>query len=211
MHTFMNIDFKQYHAEYAKYTHVFECMECWDFLSFSNLDRGKIRLREHILNYHGTKEVRHGSVRKVEDYICWKVVNEDNTEMSNHGSVNESAFDNSYKPILDFSAMAAKFCQLDNVNAPAPWDPLSVYIMDINKSPEQYIKTVELVVASRPPAGIILLYNMEELDISVRDGFWPNYRMIRDNSGSLAQVHKIKVEELSGIIGKNLLQIFLLK
>ena len=143
MHTFMNIHFKQYHAEYAKYTHVFECMECWDFLSFSNLDRGKIRLREHILNYHGTKEVQHGSVRKVEDYICWKVVNEDNTEMSNHGSVNEIAFDNSYQPILDLSAVAAKFCQLDNVNAPAPWDPLSVYIMDINNSPKQYIKTVE--------------------------------------------------------------------
>ena len=76
--------------------------------------------------------------------------------------------------------------------------------MDINNSPKQYIKTVELVVASRPAAGIVLLY------ISVKDGFWPNYRMIWDNSGSLAQVHKIKVEELSGIIGKNLLQIFFL-
>ena len=77
--------------------------------------------------------------------------------------------------------------------------------MDINNSPEQYIKTVELVVASRPAAGIVLLY------ISVKDGFWPNYRMIRDNSGLVAQVHnKIKVEELSGIIGKNLLQIFFL-
>ena len=41
--------------------------------------------------------------------------------------------------------------------------------MDINNSPEQYIKTVELVVASRPAAGIVLLY------ISVKDGFWPNY------------------------------------
>ena len=72
--------------------------------------------------------------------------------------------------------------------------------MDINNSPEQYIKTVELVVASRPAAGIVLLY------ISVKDGFWPNYRR---NSGSVAQVHnKIKFEEPSGIIGINLLQIF---
>ena len=72
--------------------------------------------------------------------------------------------------------------------------------MDINNSPKQYIKTVELVVASRPAAGIVLLY------ISVKDGFWPNYRR---NSGSVAQVHnKIKFEEPSGIIGINLLQIF---
>ena len=64
---------------------------------------------------------------------------------------------------LEFSAVAAKFRQLDHVTAPAPWDPLSVYIVDINNSPEQYLKTVEQVVASRPPTGIVLLYNMEEL------------------------------------------------
>ena len=132
---------------------------------------------------------------KLEDFVCWK-----KPEISNYGPINETAFGNSLKPILDFSAVAAKVSQLDNVDAPAPGDPLSVYIVDINNSPEQYIKTMELVVASRPPAGIVLLYNMKELDISVKEGFWPNYRMIRDNSGSVAQVHnKIKVEELSGI------------
>ena len=74
--------------------------------------------------------------------------------------------------------------------------------MDINNSPKQYIKTVELVVASRPAAGIVLLC----IGVSVKDGFWPNYRR---NSGSVAQVHnKIKFEEPSGIIGINLLQIF---
>ena len=100
---------------------------------------------------------------------------------------------------LEFSAVAAKFRQLDNVTAQAPWDLLSVYIVDINNSPEQYLKTVELVVASRPPSSIVLLYNTEELDISVKEGFWPNYQMIRDNSGLVAQVHnKIKVEEVSG-------------
>ena len=101
--------------------------------------------------------------------------------------------------VLEVSALAAKYRQLDNVTAPAPWDPLSVYIVDINNSPEQYLKTVEVVVASRPPSSIVLLYNMEELDISVKEGFWPNYQMIRDTSGMVTQVHnKIKVEELSG-------------
>ena len=99
----------------------------------------------------------------------------------------------------EFSAVAAKFRQLDNVTASAPWDPLSVYIVDINNSPEQYLKTVEVVVSSRPPSNIVLLYNMEGLDISVKEGFWPNYRMVRDDSGIVAQVHnKIKVEALSG-------------
>ena len=100
---------------------------------------------------------------------------------------------------LEFSAVAAKFRQLDNVPTPAPWDPLSVYIMDIKNSPEQYLKTVDVVVSSRPPSSIVLLYNMEGLDISVKEGFWPNYQ-IRDDSGIVAQVHnKIKVEQLSGI------------
>ena len=99
----------------------------------------------------------------------------------------------------EFSAVAAKFRQLDNVTASAPWDPLSVYIVDINNSPEQYLKTVDLVVSSRPPSNIVLLYNMKGLDISVKEGFWPNYRMVRDDSGIVAQVHnKIKVEALSG-------------
>ena len=99
----------------------------------------------------------------------------------------------------EFSAVAAKFRQLDNVTASAPWDPLSVYIVDINNSPEQYLKTVEVVVSSRPPSNIVLLYNMEGLDISVKEGFWPNYRMVRDDSGIVAQVHnKIKVKALSG-------------
>ena len=50
-----------------------------------------------------------------------------------------------------------------NVSAPPPLDPLNIYIVDINNSPERYLKTVEQVVASRPPTGIVLLYNMEEL------------------------------------------------
>ena len=208
MYKFMKIHFKQYHEEIAQYTYVFECRDCWDIHFYtSDLDSGRNRLREHFSNHHRNKEVWHGSEMKLEDFVCWK-----KPEFSNFGPINETAFGNSLKPILDFSAVAAKVSQLDNVNAPAPWDPLSVYIVDINNSPEQYLKTVEQVVASRPPVGIILLYNMEELDISVKEGFWPNYRMIRDNSGSVARVHnKIKVEELSGIIGKNLLQIFFLK
>ena len=108
----------------------------------------------------------------------------------------------------EFSAVAAKFRQLDNVTASAPWDPLSVYIVDINNSPEQYLKTVEVVVSSRPPSNIVLLYNMEGLDISVKEGFWPNYRMVRDDSGIVAQVHnKIKVEALSGINLSNIMLI----
>ena len=101
---------------------------------------------------------------------------------------------------FEFSAVAAKFRQLDNVPAPSPWDPLTVYIVDINNSPEQYLKTVEVVVSIRPPSSIGFLYNMEGLDISVKEGYWPNYRIVRDDSGIVAQVHnKIKVEELSGI------------
>ena len=108
----------------------------------------------------------------------------------------------------EFSAVAAKFRQLDNVTASAPWDPLSVYIVDINNSPEQYLKTVEVVVTSRPPSNIVLLYNMEGLDISVKEGSWPNYRMVRDDSGIVAQVHnKIKVEALSGINRSNIVMI----
>ena len=69
-----------------------------------------------------------------------------------------------------------------NVSAPSPLDPLTIYIVNINNSPEQFLKTVEQVVASRPPAFIILLNKMEELDISIKEGFRPNYRKIRDNS-----------------------------
>ena len=98
------------------------------------------------------------------------------------------------------SAVAARFRALDNVTAPAPWDPLSVVIVDIHNKPEQYIKTVEEVVASRPPTSIVLLYNMEGLDMSVKEGFWPHYRMIRDDSGVVAHVHNsIKVDALTGI------------
>ena len=80
--------------------------------------------------------------------------------------------------------------------------------MDINNSPEQYLKTVEVVVSSRPPSNIILLYNMGGLDISVKEGFWPNYRMVRDDSGIVAQVHnKIKVEALSGMNRSNVAMI----
>ena len=79
-------------------------------------------------------------------------------------------------------SLVTKKVTASNVSAPAPWDPLNIYIVDINNSPEQFLKTVEQVVASRPPAFIILLNKMEELDISIKEGFRPNYRKIRDNS-----------------------------
>ena len=133
---------------------------------------------------------------KVESESLAKSKKADSLKLSPRGILSVSAA----KPKLDPSAKL-RHGKIGSVKlgASAPWDPLSVYIVDINNSPEQYLKTVDLVVSSRPPSNIVLLYNMKGLDISVKERFWLNYRMVRDDSGIVAQVHnKIKVKALSG-------------
>ena len=102
---------------------------------------------------------------------------------------------------LNQPLLSSKFAPLDKLPAVSRWDSLTVYVADVANSPEQYLKAVEHITASKQITSLAFLVNTDKLLASAKEAFWPKYRLIRDQvkGGIAAQVHhSVRAEELSG-------------
>ena len=80
------------------------------------------------------------------------------------------------------SLVSAKFADFDGMAAATAtaWDPLNIYFADLKQSPEQFLRTVDFVAASRPALSLVLMTNTETLMSSTKEWFWhKQYRLFR--------------------------------
>ena len=78
------------------------------------------------------------------------------------------------------SLVSAKFADFDGMAAATLWDPLNIYFADLKQSPEQFLRTVDFVAASRPALSLVLMTNTETLMSSTKEWFWhKQYRLFR--------------------------------
>ena len=102
------------------------------------------------------------------------------------------------------TVIESKFAGLEAPSPVSPWNGLNLYFVDVNQSPENYLKTIDYVTASSPLLNLVFLHNTDTLFTSPKECFWPQYKLYRDSLKEsfsfMTQVQSsIESEELSGM------------
>jgi len=100
------------------------------------------------------------------------------------------------------STLASELSTLERAEPYSPLDALPFYIVDIKNSPEIFTQTVNYVKATEKfVPRMVFMCNTDKLLTTREEGFWPKYRLYRDDieDGLMTQVFMtVKVEELAG-------------